>query len=104
MRKLLCEDCQHIWTEGDGYNGFRRVEGRALPPKPEQRRVTMAALRPDGTTVPGSAKVVSTLPTHHYDCDNCNAPIFPGQRIYAVSAWPRCYAEMAPWEHEFLTR
>jgi hypothetical protein len=109
MRRLLCEGCgiqkakqpgvRRIYVGklgGEPDEWERIIWGRAREPQTSQRYI-----RAGDTTI--------TLAPGQYDCDFCNAPIKPGERCVAWSAWVegRSFSEgdePAVWEDDFLVR
>lgn len=69
---------------------FERVlKGRARKPQAEQRVMFF-----NGEPIP--------LAQGHYDCDNCGAPIRPGDPAMTWTVWTEMMTEPAEWESQFL--
>jgi hypothetical protein len=105
-RKIWCAKCakekepgtRQIYERsefGEPAEYERVVFGRALKPKPKQRLGFIGKLGdPNPATVP--------LDMSHYDCDNCNARIRPGEPCAAWTVWTENQPEPEAWEAEFL--
>lgn len=94
MRRLLCKDCAASKKAGEreAYPGqFERVVfGIAGSPTRDQRT----------TYVNGKPQPVMDM--GFYNCDDCNAPIRPGDRCCAWSVWTSYRDEPAGWEQRYF--
>lgn len=99
MRHLICAECSKGKTEGtrlayaarfpDPAEYERVTFGIASKPKREQR-----IMRINGEP--------HQLPPDHYTCDDCNAPIHPGDKCCAWTVWVGRTTEPELWELDFL--
>ena len=111
MMHLLCQHCLTAYLpkgrrqvlatgqHGEPAEMQRLTVGIARAPQPSQRYVEIAPRGSDGQ--PTQVERIA-LDLSHYDCDECNAPIRPGDRCAAHTVWLAWRPEPAPWEQEYL--
>ena len=103
MRQILCAKCSVGREPGEYQSEYpgeyvRVVFGKAKSPLKEQRMVEIGKIDPTG-----KMKLEKTieLELDHFDCDQCSAPIRPGDPACAFSAWVGG-RRVPEWEGKYL--
>jgi hypothetical protein len=98
MKHLLCGECARAKIQGYRLLGSRPGE----PPEYERINWGIAAQPTLRQRTIRAGDFASSMDLRHYNCDSCNAPIKPGDRCCAHTAWLEGRAEPELWELEYL--
>jgi hypothetical protein len=105
-RQVLCARCAK-WHEPAGTRMvLERLKGTDGDPDApaEFQRLTFGAAKPP--RVEQRVAYINGVPypmdMDHFDCDQCMAPIKPGDRCAAWTVWSEETGPVAEWESEYM--
>ena len=102
MQYLLCKAC----AEAKGKSAGTRLVFEATEFDPaEYERITWGIARqplPEQRTIYVNGAPQQPMDLAYYNCDSCNAKIFPGEQCCTWTAWLKGRPEPADWESAYL--